>query len=42
MVKERNFHFILVQPKNPVGIDTRLQELNTIHYTGAKISQVLE
>jgi alpha-D-xyloside xylohydrolase len=42
IVKERNFHFILVQPKNPVGIDTRLQELNTIHYTGAKISQVLE
>jgi alpha-D-xyloside xylohydrolase len=42
MVKERNFHFILVDHKNPAGIDTRLQELKTIHYVGVKTSQVLE
>ena len=38
MVKERNFHFILVEPQKPAGIDDTLQDLKSIHYTGIKTS----
>ena len=41
LVKERNFHVVLVEPNNPVGIDTALQELKTIHYTGEKTTIIL-
>jgi len=41
MVKERNLHFILVDQHKPVGIDDRLQDLKTIHYTGEKTSITL-
>ena len=41
MVKERNFHFILVDQHKHVGIDDRLQDLKTIHYTGEKTSITL-
>lgn len=36
MVKGRNFHFILVDQNKPVGMDNTLQDLKTVHYTGAK------
>jgi alpha-D-xyloside xylohydrolase len=38
MVKERNFKVILVNPKNPVGIDKVLKQIKTIHYNGKKVS----
>ena len=42
MVKERNFHFVLIDQNNPVGIDTNLKDLKSIHYTGVKTSIILE
>jgi len=42
MVNERNFHFVLIAPNKPVGIDTTLKDLKSIHYTGEKTSIILE
>ena len=42
MVKERNFHFILVNPEKPGGIDITPNHSGTIHYTGDKTSIILE
>jgi alpha-D-xyloside xylohydrolase len=42
MVKERNFHFILIAPNKPVGIDSNLKDLKSVHYTGDKTSIILE
>ena len=42
MVKERNFHFILIAPNKPVGIDSNLKDLKSVHYTGEKTSIILE
>jgi len=41
MIKQRNFHFILVEPNKPVGLDTNLKDLKLIHYTGDKTSILL-
>jgi len=41
MVKERNFHFVLIEQNKPVGIDTNLKDLKSIHYAGNKISIIL-
>ena len=43
MVKDRNFHFVLIDRNNPVGIDTTtMKDLKSIHYTGDKTSIILE
>jgi len=42
LVKERNFHFILVKPENPGGIDIIPNHPNTVHYTGNNASIILE
>ncbi len=42
LVQDRNFHFVLVGPKEPVGIDSQLTNFKTVHYSGAKTTIKLE
>jgi len=41
IVKERNFHFILVDQNKPVGMDNTMPDMKTIRYTGVKTSITL-
>ena len=42
MAKVRNFQIVLIDPNNPVGIDDKLTNFKTIHYTGNTTSMKLD
>jgi len=42
MIKERKMNFILVDPSNPIGIDSTSKNFKSIHYTGSEMSVSLK